>query len=47
MYFQDDDGFQNMFVYQPKFSGLQLKKDKSIDYVISWKSEGLQCFILL
>ena len=28
-----------MFVYHPTFSALQLKKDKDIDYVISWKSK--------
>ena len=28
-----------MFVYHPTFSTLQLKKDKDIDYVISWKSK--------
>ena len=26
MYFTGDDGFQNIFLYQPRFSTLQLKK---------------------
>ena len=30
-----------MFVYQPTFNMLELKKDKSIAYVIGWKSKGL------
>ena len=30
-----------MFVYQPTFSTLQVKKDKGIDYAISWKSKGI------
>ena len=41
MYFMGNDGLRNMFVYQPTFSTLQLQKDKGVDYVISWKSEGL------
>ena len=32
-----DDGSQNMFVYQPNLSTLQLKKDKDINYVLTWK----------
>ena len=28
-----------MFVYQPTFSTLELKEDKSTDYVIGWKSK--------
>ena len=32
-----DDGFQNMFVYQPTFNTLELKTD----YVIGRKSKGL------
>ena len=39
--FWGDDGSQNMLVYQPAFSTLQLNKDKGIDYVISWKSKGV------
>ena len=30
-----------MFVYQSTFSALQIKKDKGIDYAISWKSKGV------
>ena len=40
-YFFGDDGFQNMFVYQPKLDILELKKDKGTNYVLSWKSKGL------
>ena len=29
-----------MFVYQPTFSMLDLKKDNTQDYVIGWKSKG-------
>ena len=35
------DGSQNMFVYQPTRDTLELKKDKSTDYVFRWKSKGL------
>ena len=37
----DDDDFQNIFVYQPTFNTLELKKDKSTKHVIGWKSKGL------
>ena len=30
-----------MFVYQPTLNILELKEDKSTEYVISWKSKGL------
>ena len=30
-----------MFVYQPTFNTLELKKDKGTDYVIVWKLKGL------
>ena len=30
-----------MFVYQTTFNMLQLKKEKSTDYVIGWKSKSL------
>ena len=30
-----------MFVYQPTLDMLKLKKGKSTDYAISWKSKGL------
>ena len=38
IYFTGDDGLQNMFVYQPTFSTLQLQKEKGIDYILSSKS---------
>ena len=44
--FWGGDGSQNMLVYQPAFSTLQLNKDKGIDYVISWKSKGVYSSIL-
>ena len=28
-----------MFAYQPKFNMLELKEDKSTEYVIGWKSK--------
>ena len=34
MYFMDDDGLQNMFVYHPTLSTLQLQKNKVVNYVI-------------
>ena len=30
-----------MFVYRPVFNTLELKTDKSTDYVIGWKSKSL------
>ena len=30
-----DDGFQNIFVYQPTADTLELKKDKGTDYVLT------------
>ena len=41
MYFANNDGSQNTFVYQPTLDTLELKKDKGIDYVLSWKSNGV------
>ena len=41
MYFTSNDGSQNTFVYQPNFDAVELKKDKGIDYVLSWKSKGI------
>ena len=35
MYFTGDNDLQNMFVYQPTFSTLQLQKNKDTDYIIS------------
>ena len=37
----DDDGFQNMFVYQPKLNTLELKEYKGTEYVIGWASKGV------
>ena len=45
--FFGDDGFQNMFVYQPTFNMLELKIDKGTDYVIGWKSKGVCNFKLV
>ena len=40
--FFDDDGFQNMLVYQPIFNTSDLKKkDKVTEYVIGWESKGV------
>ena len=36
-----NDGFQNMFDYQPIFNMLELKKEKGADYIIDWKSKGM------
>ena len=41
MYFTSNDGSQNTFVYQLILDALKLKKDKSNDYVLSWKSNGV------
>ena len=41
IYFTSHDGSQNTFVYQPTLDTLQLKKYKSIGYVLSWKSNGV------
>ena len=41
MYFTGDEYFLKYFVYQPTFKLLQLKKDKGIDYIISWKLKGV------
>ena len=35
--FLGDDGSQNIFVYQPTPNTLELKEDKSTDYVADWK----------
>ena len=39
IYFTSDDGYQNIFVYQPTFNVLELKIEKGIVYVIGWKSK--------
>ena len=36
-----NDGLQNMFVYQPIFNMLELKKDNSTDHFTGWKSKNL------
>ena len=40
-YFISNDGSKSTFVYQRILDTLELKKDKSTDYVINWKSKGL------
>ena len=39
MHFIGHDGSQNMFLYHPTRDMLELKKDKSTDYVLSLKSK--------
>ena len=39
IYFTSIDGSQNTFVYQPTIDTLELKTNKSTDYVLSWKSK--------
>ena len=46
MWFAGNDGFQNMFVYQPASSKLQLKKDNGMNYILRWKSKGVYNFTL-
>ena len=41
IYFTSNDGSQNMFIYQPTLNMLELKNDKSTEYIISWKSKEL------
>ena len=41
MYFTSNNGPHNTFVYLPTLDTLELKKDNSIDYVFSWKSNGV------
>ena len=33
--------FHIMFIYQSTLATLELNKDKSTDYVLSWKSKGI------
>ena len=40
MYFTSNDGFQNMFVYQPSLD-MRKYKSPSNEYVISWKWTGV------
>ena len=45
--FFGDDGSQNIFVYQPTFTMLELNIGKvTTDYVIDWKSKGVYNFKL-
>ena len=39
IFFTSNDESQNTFVYQPTLDTLELKKDKSTGYVLSWKSK--------
>ena len=41
IYFINNDGSQNMLIYQPTVDTLELKKDKGTDYVLRWKSKGV------
>ena len=41
MYFTTNDGSQNTFVYQQTLDTFEIKIDKGIDYVLSWKSNGV------
>ena len=41
VYFTSNDESENTFVYQPTLDILELKKDRSTNYVLSWKSKGV------
>ena len=41
MYFTNNDGSQNTFIYRPTLDMLELKKDEGTDHVLSWKSNGV------
>ena len=42
IFFTSNDGSENTFVYKPPtLDMLELKKDKGIDYLPSWKSKGV------
>ena len=41
LYFASNDGLQNMFVYQPTFDTLELKKGEGTDYVYTSKLKPL------
>ena len=41
IYFTSNDGYQSTLVYQPTLDTLKRKKEKGNDYVISWRSKGL------
>ena len=40
MHFTSDDGFQNMFAYQPTFNTIK-HKNMSTEFLICWKSKGV------
>ena len=40
-FFFGDDGFQNTSVYQPTLNTLEIKGDKGIINILSWKSKGM------
>ena len=46
MYFTSLDGSQSMSIYQPIPDTLELKKDKCMDYALSWKSKWVHTFEL-
>ena len=46
MYFTNNDGSQNTFIYRPTLDMLELKKDEGTDHVLSWKSNGVYNFEL-
>ena len=39
IYFTSNDGSQNTFVYQSTRDALELKKNKDVNYLFSWKSK--------
>ena len=41
MWFPSKDGSQNLFVYQATLDLLESKRDKGTDYILSWKSKGV------
>ena len=47
IYFISDDGFQNIFFYQPSFNVLELKIDKGAEYIIGWKPKGVYNYKLI
>ena len=38
--FTSNEVSQNMLISQARLDALELKKDESTDYVLSWKSKG-------
>ena len=41
LYLTSNGGSQNTFVYQPTLDTLDLSKDKGMDYILSWKPNGV------